>query len=60
MRVTVTRLVLVLDAVDDVAEVVAYFVKRFDGHGHQCGVRGVCPPARSRVVRLGSDDVGPA
>ncbi|GAA4397907.1 hypothetical protein GCM10023168_03380 [Fodinibacter luteus] len=28
-----------LHAVHDLAEVVAYLVKRFEGHGHQCAVR---------------------
>ena len=32
---------------------VQQLVKRFDGHGHQCGARAVRPAARSQVVRQG-------
>jgi hypothetical protein len=42
--------VLVLDAVDDIAEVIAHVAKRFNGHGHNCGALTALLQARPSAV----------
>jgi hypothetical protein len=45
-------LVLVLDAVDDVAEVIADVAEGFNGHDHNCGASTVLPQASLICCRV--------
>jgi hypothetical protein len=42
--------VLVLDAIDDIAEVIAHVAKGFNGHGHNCGAPGRRCCKRDRLL----------